>query len=48
MHWALDANSLTSRAGPRLVEAVDVLAAIANPALFPPIPDHLARPITIE
>ena len=47
-HWALDANSLTSRAGPRLVEAVDVLAAIGNPALFPPIPSHLARPVTIE
>jgi iron complex transport system substrate-binding protein len=47
-HWALDANALTSRAGPRLVDAVDILAAIGNPALFPPIPSHFARPIAIE
>jgi iron complex transport system substrate-binding protein len=47
-HWALDANALTSRAGPRLVDAVGVLAAIGNPALFPPIPSQLARPIAVE
>jgi iron complex transport system substrate-binding protein len=43
--WALDANALTSRAGPRLVEAVEVLAAIGNPGLFPELPEHRARRI---
>ena len=33
--WALDGNALTSRPGPRLADAVDVIAAIVAPALFP-------------
>lgn len=32
--WAIDGNSLTSRPGPRLVEAIEVLAAIFAPDLF--------------
>jgi len=32
--WALDGNSLTSRPGPRLVDAIEVLAAIFAPDLF--------------
>ena len=32
--WAIDGNSLTSRPGPRLVDAVEVLAAIFAPDLF--------------
>ena len=43
--WALDANALTSRAGPRLVEAVEVLAAIGNPDLFPKLSPDRARRI---
>ena len=43
--WALDANALTSRAGPRLVDAVEVLAAIGNPDLFPELPPDRARRI---
>ena len=39
--WALDANALASRPGPRLVEGVEVLARIFNPALFSPLdPTH--------
>lgn len=34
--WAIDGNSLTSRPGPRLVDAVEVLAAIFAPDLFAP------------
>lgn len=42
--WALDANALASRPGPRLVEGVEVLARIFNPALFSPLdPTHAVR-----
>jgi iron complex transport system substrate-binding protein len=44
--WALDANSLLSRPGPRLIDGVETLAAIFHPALFgAPRPDR-ALPIT--
>ena len=33
--WAIDGNALTSRPGPRLADAVEVMAAIIAPALFP-------------
>lgn len=43
--WALDANALLSRPGPRLVDGVEVLARLLHPALFGgPAPQH-ARPI---
>lgn len=32
--WALDGNALTSRPGPRLADAVEVMAAIFAPTLF--------------
>jgi iron complex transport system substrate-binding protein len=32
--WAVDANGLFSRPGPRLVDGVQTLAAILHPALF--------------
>jgi iron complex transport system substrate-binding protein len=32
--WAVDANSLLSRPGPRLVDGTETLAAIMHPALF--------------
>jgi iron complex transport system substrate-binding protein len=32
--WALDGNALTSRPGPRLVEAIEVMAAVFAPELF--------------
>jgi iron complex transport system substrate-binding protein len=32
--WAIDASSLTSRPGPRLVDAIEVMAAIFAPGLF--------------
>ena len=39
--WALDGNALTSRPGPRLADAVEVIAAILSPALFdPPAPGY--------
>jgi iron complex transport system substrate-binding protein len=38
--WAVDANGLFSRPGPRLVDGVETLAAVLHPALFPsPDPD---------
>jgi iron complex transport system substrate-binding protein len=40
--WALDANHLTSRPGPRLVEGVETIAAILHPALFAPPPEESA------
>jgi iron complex transport system substrate-binding protein len=44
--WALDGNSLTSRPGPRLVDAIEVMAGIFAPDLFPAAPDHYARAIS--
>jgi iron complex transport system substrate-binding protein len=39
--WALDANGLASRPGPRLVEGIEAMACIFNPSLFPAIdPAH--------
>jgi iron complex transport system substrate-binding protein len=35
--WALDGNALTSRPGPRVVEGIEVMARIFNPALFTPL-----------
>jgi iron complex transport system substrate-binding protein len=32
--WALDGNALTSRPGPRLVDAIETMAAIVAPTLF--------------
>lgn len=32
--WAIDGNALTSRPGPRLADAVEVIAAIVAPSLF--------------
>jgi iron complex transport system substrate-binding protein len=41
--WALDGNALTSRPGPRLADAVEVMAAIVAPALFPAPARRYAR-----
>ncbi len=41
--WAIDGNALTSRPGPRLADAVEVIAAIIAPTLFPAPPAHYAR-----
>ncbi|MEO5815907.1 MAG: ABC transporter substrate-binding protein [Gemmatimonadaceae bacterium] len=41
--WAIDGNALTSRPGPRLADAVEVIAAIIAPTLFPVPPAHYAR-----
>jgi iron complex transport system substrate-binding protein len=41
--WALDGNSLTSRPGPRLADAVEVIAAIIAPESFPAPERHQAR-----
>jgi iron complex transport system substrate-binding protein len=41
--WAIDGNALTSRPGPRLVDAIETLAAIIAPALFNPPSSRLAR-----
>src|SRR3984957_122582 len=39
--WAVDANGLFSRPGPRLVDGVETLAAVLHPSLFsPPDPRH--------
>jgi iron complex transport system substrate-binding protein len=35
--WALDANGLTSRPGPRVVDGIEAMARIFNPSCFSPI-----------
>jgi iron complex transport system substrate-binding protein len=40
--WALDANALTSRPGPRIVDGIEVMARIFNPSLFPPLDESFA------
>jgi iron complex transport system substrate-binding protein len=37
--WAIDADSLVVRPGPRLVDGVEALAAIIHPGTVPPPPD---------
>jgi iron complex transport system substrate-binding protein len=47
--WALDANHLTSRPGPRLADGIETIAAILHPALFPaPSPEFARRISTLE
>ena len=41
--WALDGNALTSRPGPRLVDAIEVMAGIFAPDLFPGATSSYAR-----
>lgn len=41
--WALDGNALTSRPGPRLADAVEVMASIFAPSLFAPPSGEYAR-----
>jgi iron complex transport system substrate-binding protein len=41
--WALDANALTSRPGPRLVDGIEVMARIFNAPLFSPLDPSHAR-----
>jgi iron complex transport system substrate-binding protein len=42
--WALDANGLTSRPGPRVVDGIEAMARIFNPECFSPIdPRHAVR-----
>jgi iron complex transport system substrate-binding protein len=43
--WALDGNALTSRPGPRLVDAIEVMASIFAPDLFEAPSPHYARRI---
>jgi iron complex transport system substrate-binding protein len=40
--WAADANAAFVRPGPRLVDGVEALAAVAHPGVVPPRPDLLA------
>ena len=35
--WAIDANGLVSRPGPRIVDGVEAMAAMFNPELFGPV-----------
>lgn len=42
--WCIDANALSSRPGPRLVDGIETLARIMNPHCFSPIdPSHARR-----
>lgn len=42
--WAIDANGLVSRPGPRIVEGIEAMARIFNPTLFSAIdPVHAVR-----
>ena len=37
--WAIDADGIVVRPGPRLVDGVEAMAAILHPAVVPPPPD---------
>jgi iron complex transport system substrate-binding protein len=43
--WAVDANALLSRPGPRLIDGVETLARIFHPALFGPPRTDCALPL---
>jgi iron complex transport system substrate-binding protein len=44
--WAMDGNALTSRPGPRLADAVEVMASVFAPALFAPPSPAYARKLS--
>jgi iron complex transport system substrate-binding protein len=44
--WALDGNALTSRPGPRLVDAIEVMASVFAPGLFAAPSDCYARALS--
>lgn len=44
--WALDANGLVSRPGPRVVDGIEAMARIFNPGCFSPLDPAHARRIT--
>ena len=46
--WAIDANALASRPGPRVVEGVEVLAGIMHPSLFAAPAVDRARLLRVE
>lgn len=46
--WAIDGNALTSRPGPRLADAVEVMAAILAPELFPAPAARYARRLSFS
>jgi iron complex transport system substrate-binding protein len=41
--WALDANGLVSRPGPRLVDGIEAMARVFNPQCFSPVDPRHAR-----
>jgi iron complex transport system substrate-binding protein len=44
--WAVDANGLVSRPGPRLVDGIELFARLFNPALFSPVDDSHALAVS--
>ena len=44
--WAVDSNGLVSRPGPRLVDGIELFARLFNPALFSPVDDSHALPVS--
>ncbi|MBX3174439.1 MAG: ABC transporter substrate-binding protein [Gemmatimonadaceae bacterium] len=43
--FALDANALVSRPGPRVIDGIEVMARLFNPSLFSPVDPHYAAPL---
>ncbi len=43
--WAVDANAVVVRPGPRLVDGVEALSAVLHPDPGYPIPEQLIRPV---
>ncbi|MCC6243684.1 MAG: ABC transporter substrate-binding protein [Gemmatimonadaceae bacterium] len=41
--WALDANGLVSRPGPRVVDGIEAMARVMNPQLFTALDPHHAK-----
>lgn len=45
---ALDGNALTARPGPRVVDGIEVMARLFNPALFSPLAAGRGAPIVLD
>jgi iron complex transport system substrate-binding protein len=41
--WAIDADGIVVRPGPRLVDGVEAIASILHPDAVPPRPPHAVR-----
>jgi iron complex transport system substrate-binding protein len=46
--WAIDADGIVVRPGPRLVDGVEAIAAILHPGAVPAAPEGALAPVAVR